>query len=186
MPMTFSDRIELDVKCLRKYFEQLFSMAKEFRKIQPVMPINDKEDAWFVGQNVTNFIRPNMVCNVYSLVDFWLKELCSFHEKKANLSLKYKDIKSNKSDLDAYHKYLTKVALLDLKSMLPSFRHLGSLRKARNCFIHGGGHVEKEMFQKIAHIPDISVMGSLVVVSDDFIWNSLNHAQTYLVAVARA
>jgi hypothetical protein len=72
MPMTFSDRIELDVKCLGKYFELLFSVAEESRKSQSVMPVNDKEDAWFVGQSITNFIRPSIVCNVYSLVDFWL------------------------------------------------------------------------------------------------------------------
>jgi hypothetical protein len=183
--MTFSESIELDVKCLRKYFEQLFSMAEESRKTQPVMPVNDKGDAWFVGQNVTNFIRPDMVCNIYGLVDFWLARLCSFHKQKANLSLNRGDIRGN-SDLDAYHKYLTKVALLDLQSVLPNFRHLDSLRKVRKIFVHVGGHVEDEKLQEIANIPGISIMGSLVVISDDFIWNSLNHAQAYLVAVAKA
>jgi hypothetical protein len=56
----------------------------------------------------------------------------------------------------------------------------------RKIFVHVGGHVEEKKLQEISSIPDISVMGSLVLVSDDFIWNSLNHAQTYLVAVARA
>jgi hypothetical protein len=185
MAMTFSDSIELDVKCLRKYFEQLFSMAEESRKNQPVMPVNDKDNEWFAGQSVTNFIRPDMVGNVYSLIDFWLARLCSFHKQKANLSLNRNDIKGD-SDLDAYHKYLTKVALLDLQSVEPSFRHLDSLRKVRKIFVHVGGHVEEKKLQEISSIPDISVMGSLVLVSDDFIWNSLNHAQTYLVAVARA
>ncbi len=185
MSMTFSESIELDVKCLRKYFERLFLMAEESRKTQPVMPVNDKEDAWFVGQNVTNFIRPDMVCNIYGLVDFWLARLCSFHKQKANLSLNRSDIRGN-SDLDAYHKYLTKVAVLDLQAVLPSFGHLESLRKVRNCFIHGGGHVEEEKLEKITSIDGISLMGSLVVISDDFIWNSLNHAQTYLVAAAKA
>jgi hypothetical protein len=181
MAMTFSDRVELDVNFLKRYFEYLFSMAGTV----PLVPTSDESDAQFVRHNITAFIRSDMVCNVYSLVDFWLAELCSYHEKKANLSLNRDDIKGN-GDLDTYHKYLTKVARLDLQSVLPSFGHLESLRNVRNCFIHSGGHVKGEKLRKIANIDGVSIEGSLVVISDDFIWNSLQHAQTYLVAVARA
>lgn len=105
---------------------------------------------------------------------------------KAISLLSYKDIKGA-SDLDAYRKYLTKVAALSLQNAQPSYDHLDNLRMVRNCAIHNGGHIkDEEQRLKLEQIPGITVSGSLVIIADSFIWDSLNHAKVYLCAVAQA
>ncbi|MDD2915613.1 MAG: hypothetical protein PHP70_09870 [Gallionella sp.] len=184
--MTITERIEYDVKCLNGYFRKLFTMANE-ASLQEFLPVATSEESeGFVAHNVIAFIRPDMVCNVYSLVDFWLPQLCSFHKRKSSLVLSYKDIKGA-SDLDAYHKYLTKVATLSLQNAQPSYDHLDNLRMVRNCDIHNGGHIKDEQQRiKLAQVPGITVSGSLVIIADSFVWDSLNHAKVYLCAIAQA
>lgn len=184
--MTITERIEYDVQCLDAYFRQLFAMAQVASSQKPTTVATSEEQEYFIAHNVAAFIRPDMVCNVYSLVDFWLPELCCFHKRKSNLVLNHKDIKGT-SDLDAYHKYLTKVAALTLQAVQSSYDHLDNLRMVRNCDIHSGGHIKDEQQRtKFEQVPGITVSGSLVIIADSFIWESLNHAKAYLCAVAQA
>jgi hypothetical protein len=184
--MTIIERIEYDVKCLDVYFRKLFTMAAEASLQESSTVATSEESESFITPNVTAFIRFDMVCNVYSLVDFWLPRLCSFHERKSNLVLSYKDIKGA-SDLNAYHKYLTKVAALSLQNAQPSYDHLDNLRMVRNCDIHDGGHIKDEHKRiKFEQVPGITASGSLVIIADSFVWDSLNHAKVYLCAVAQA
>lgn len=184
--MTITERIEYDVQCLDVYFRKLFAMAKEASLQESTAIATSEEPECFIAHNVTAFIRPDMVCNVYSLVDFWLPQLCDFHKRKSSLVLSYKDIKGA-SDLDAYHKYLTKVAALSLQNAQPSYVHLDNLRMVRNCDIHNGGHIKDEQQRiKFEQVPGITVSGSLVIIADSFVWDSLNHAKVYLCTVAQA
>ena len=64
----------------------------------------------------THLVKPDMLMNVYSFIDFWMKEICNYQKNKNNLSLSYKDIKGN-NDLDAYQKYLTLYIELDLNKV---------------------------------------------------------------------
>jgi hypothetical protein len=177
-------RIEYDVKSLDTYFRQLFAMAQEASSQEPSSVATSDEPEYF-AHDVSAFIRPDMACNVYSLVDFWLAELCRFHMCKGHLALSYKDIKGT-NDLEAYHKYLTKVAALTLQAAQPSYDHLDNLRNVRNCLIHRGGHITPERRIEIETIPGITVSASLVIIADSFVWDSLNHAKAYLCAVAQA
>jgi hypothetical protein len=170
---------------LKEYFQRLFSMAQDAVEEQTLPSTIDEFEERFISQSVTAFIRPDMACNIYSLVDFWLARLCSFHKRKSNLPLGFKDIKA-KSQLKAYHKYLTKVAALDLRAVSSDLEHLDSLRKVRNYLIHTGAHVDESQCREIENIAGVSVHGSLIALSDAFIWDSLDHAQSYLCAVARA
>lgn len=183
--MTIIERIEHDVQCLDTYFRQLFAMAQVASLRESSTVATSEASEYFIAHNVAAFIRPDMVCNVYSLVDFWLPELCRFHECKGNLSISHKDIKGT-SDLDAYHKYLTKVAALTLQAAQPSYDHLNSLRKVRNCHIHGGGHITPQQRTEIEKIPGITASGSLVIIADSFVWDSLKHAKAYLCTAAQA
>jgi len=180
--MTITEQIEYDVKCLDTYFRQLFSMAQEASLQEPSSVTTSDEPEYFVAQNL---IRPDMVCNVYSLVDFRLAKLCRFHRCKGHLALSYIDIKGE-NDLAVYHKYLTKVAALTLQAVQPSYDHLENLRKVRNCLIHSGGHIPPEQRIEIEKIPGITMNASLVMIADSFVWDSLNHAKAYLCAVAQA
>lgn len=183
--MTISERIEFDVACLKEYFRKLFSMAESVSSFDGAPQTEDEPQELFVNHSIAVFVRPDMACNIYSLVDFWLAELCRYHRQKGSLTLSHKDIKGL-SNLDAYHKYLTKVALLDLQAALPSLNHLHSLRKVRNFLIHGGGHVPEQKHSEIDNISGVSIQGSLLMIADAFVWDSLDHAKTYLCAVAQA
>jgi hypothetical protein len=183
--MTITERIEYDVQCLEVYFRKLFVMAGEASLQNPTDVATNESSNSFIAHSVTAFIRPDMVCNIYSLVDFWLPQLCSFHKLKSSLVLSCKDIKGA-SDLDAYYKYLTKVAALSLQNVQPSYNHLDNLRMVRNCVIHNGGHIKDEQQRiKFEQVPGIAATGSLVIIADSFIWDSLNHAKVYLCAVAQ-
>lgn len=177
--MTIRESIELDVQALKLYFQRLFVLVKELA--DPAVELTEET---FVGDR-TALVRPDMACNIYSLVDFWLARLADFHQRRSNLPLTYRDIKG-RSDLDAYHKYFTKVARLPLDSSATSLGHLNNLRKVRNCLIHRGGHVDAQQGAELKGIPGISLVGSLVLLTDDFIWDSLEHASTYLYGVGEA
>ena len=181
--MTITEQIEDDVKRLDTYFRQLFAMAQKASSKERSSVATSGEPEYF-AHDVAAFIRPDMACNVYGLADFWLAKLCCFHKRKGHLALSHQDIKGA-SKLEEYHKYLTKVAALTLQSAQPSYDHLDNLRKVRNCLIHGGGHIP-EGRSKIEQIPGITVSGSLVIVADSFVWDSLHHAKSYLCEVAQA
>jgi len=177
--MTIRESIELDVKALRRYFDRLFVLIKELSDFT-----GEPDDEKYAGDG-TAFIRPDMACNIYSLVDFRLARLADFHKEQGKLPLGYRDIKGN-NDLDAYHKYFTRVAGLHLEPVASSLGELHNLRNVRNCLIHRGGHVEAQQSAKIEAIPGVALSGTLVLLTDDFIWRSLEHASTYLYAVAEA
>jgi hypothetical protein len=184
--MTICERIEFDVQSLEGYFRRLFAIASEATPstLSSLAPADEPQS--FVPHDFTIFIRPDMVCNVYSLVDFWLPQLSDFHARKLSLPLTYKDIKGT-SDLDAYHKYFTKVASLQLDTSIASFNYLDNLWKIRNRLIHGGGHVPPPQHAEIERIPGITLLfGSLIKIDDSFIWDSLRHAKVYLCAVGQA
>lgn len=184
---TITERIEYDVQCMGAYFRKLFEMAQWDFSQESSTVVTSENSEYFIAHDVTSFIRPDMVCNVYSLVDFWLPILCCFHEGKGKSTFRLQK-ENGESDLSAYHKYLTKTARLSLHGVQPSYDHLDNLRLVRNCDIHSGGHIKdaKER-SKFEQIPGINLeCGSLVIIADSFVWDSLKHAKTYLCAVAQA
>ena len=191
--MNLIQQIDFDVECLTDYFQRLFVLAEETSKLHRPVPdpvlirkqFVTELAKQFVPDNVSGFIRPDMAGNVYNFLDFRLDRLCELQQQKRDLALSYRDIKG-KDGLDRYHKYLTKVALLDLSSAMPSLKHLHGLRIVRNHFAHSGGHASDERRSELEKIPGVTLSGSEIVISDGFIWDSLRHAQTYLHAVARA
>jgi hypothetical protein len=183
--MQITDQIDFDVQSLRTYFEQLFLMEEQTSKMTRPPIVLGKLADQFIAENVAAFIRPDMTNNVYSLVDFWLTKLCLNHQSRKNLALSHKDIRG-KNDLDAFHKYLTKVMGLDLNGVSLSLEALHDLRKVRNCYVHGGGHINEERQKEVGKVDGVQVAGSLVLVSNDFIWKTLEHANKYLRSAARA
>lgn len=187
--MNIADRIAYDIDCMREYFRQLFSFAKSSSK--PFVP-EPATGTPFMPGGVAHFVRPDMACNIYSLVDFWLSELCAYHQRRGNLSKtfeKFKNTEARKrkvSNLQIYAAYLSEIASLDLSSFQRSFDRLNELREVRNILIHAGGHVSDKKRSSIECIPEISIQGSLVVVTELFISQSLDHASQYLQAVAKA
>src|SRR4051812_32298480 len=142
--MTLSARIDGDCKSLRRYFDKLFEVLAQAIEEDESAPVEVVDVMALESQatyfRISHFVKPDMLVNVYGLVDFWIKQICDHQMRKNSLSLKYKDVKGN-DDLDGYHKYLTKYAGLDLDSVKPSYDRLQQLRIVRNHIIHSGSHV---------------------------------------------
>jgi hypothetical protein len=135
---------------------------------------------------ISYLIKPDMLINIYGLVDFWLKEICKYQGQKNNLRLGYSDIKG-KDDLHAYHKFLTKYVGLNLTQADDSYTRLQELRVVRNQIIHHGGHLPDDRLRKrISAIKGIALAGSLMVIDDSFVWDTLACAKAYLCAAAQA
>lgn len=189
--MTMSARIDDDCSSLAHYFQRLFELIREVA-IEEQVALPKAVDATGLESQesyhrISHLIKPDMLINIYSLLDFWLKEICNYQGRKNNLSLSYLDIKG-KDDLHAYHKFLTKYVGLDLTSADANYALLQDLREIRNQFIHRGGHLPENHRLK-TRIPDlngIKLTGSLIVINDDFVWDMLACAQKYLCAAANA
>lgn len=177
--MTIRESIESDVEALRRYFVRLFELIDELSD-----PATQPKDGSYVGDR-TAFIRPDMASNIYALVEFWLSRLADHHKTRGSLPLALRDIRG-KDGLDEYHKYLTKVARLDLKAVDSSLAQLHNLRKVRKCLAHRGAHVDPSQKGELEAIPGVVITGTLVLLEDGFIWDCMSHAEKYLYAVAEA
>src|SRR5690349_21203217 len=98
--MEISERIDFDLQRLYTYFHLLFTMADTASQKAPLPVEVNQKPGLLIPHTISEFIRPDMVCNIYSLLDFWLSELCRFHQLKCNLIIGRKDIKGD-DDLDA-------------------------------------------------------------------------------------
>ena len=187
--MNITDRVAYDVECMREYFRQLFSFAESSAK--PFVP-QSAAGTQFLPLGIAHLVRPDMACNIYSLVDFWLVELCAYHQRRGNLLETFDKFKKTKkakgevSDLHRYARYLSEIASLDLPAFQSSFDRLDALREVRNILIHAGGHVSDKKRTIIECIPETSIQTTLVIVTEPFIFQSLDHASQYLQAVAKA
>ena len=187
MKMTAS--LDSDIKSMTRYFQKLFLVLQEARAEDRAAPIEsydvNADESQATHHRFSHFIKPDMISNIYSLIDFWMKRICEYHKTTKDLPLSHRDFKG-KHDLNAWQKYLTVYAGLDLASVYSSYRQMDNLRKVRNTFIHSGGHVPKERESEFAAIPGIHLNMLLIVIDDSFIWESLDHANKYLRAAIMA
>lgn len=190
--MKLTAQIDDDCKCLNRYFEKLFDVLQEAIAETQNAPIcgaqdMDADELQVAYHGFAHYIKPDMVTNMYSLVDFWMNGICEYQKSKKNLSRGYKDIKkSRESELHAYQRYLIDYVGLDLTSVESSYKRLDDLRNVRNKIIHNGSHVPSSEEEKILAINGIRLAGSLIIIEDSFIWDTLNHAKMYLYAAAKA
>jgi hypothetical protein len=145
----------------------------------------DADESQATYHGFSHLIKPDMLMNIYSLVDFWMKKVCDDQKRKRKLRLDYKDIKGN-NDLHGYHKYLTVYADIDLTAVKDSYRQLDGLREVRNRFIHDGGYVRSGQESKYSSIEGISVSVFTSLIEDDYVWVTLEHAKKYLHTAAMA
>lgn len=187
--MKLTKRIDKDCRCLENYFRKLFELVPIGIAEEKAAPMQaedaDADESQAPYHGFSHFIKPDMLINICSLYDFWIRELCRYHKITKHLPLACDDIKG-RDELQAFHKYLTLYAGLDLNSVQASYLHLQGLRKVRNRFIHSGGHIPEDKEKEYAGIPGISLSMRLIGFKDDYIWASLDHAKKYLKAIAKA
>jgi hypothetical protein len=182
-------RIDMDCRCMNRYFLKLFELAQEAQAQDEAAPVEiqecDADESQSTYHRFSHLIKPDMLMNVYSLVDFWLNTICEYHRSEKNLSLERKSMKGD-NELQKSHKYLTECAGLSLSTVQASYERLDELRKVRNRFMHGGGHVPSNEEAEFSGIVGIVLSGSLIAIEDSFIWSSLGHAKKYLQAAVPA
>lgn len=187
--MKITARIDNDFKCLNRYFHKMLDVLNEEVDNTKNAPLiaqdTDAVDSQMAFYGFSHFIKPDMIINIYSFLEFWLKIVCNYQKMKNDLSLSYRDIKGN-NDLHCYHKYLTDYVKLNIDSAKISYDKLDILREIRNNIIHSGGHVSVDKEKKFEKIQGVIVAGSLMVFEDDFIFETLEHAKKYLYVAAQA
>lgn len=186
--MTISNRIDGDYKSLKYYFHNLFELLQKAVDEERSFPLEAQDVESLESQrtfhNISHFIKPDMLINIYGFLDFWLKRICESHQRREKLNLRYLDIKG-KNDLHAYHKYLTQYVGLDLSAVNKEYNKLQDLRTIRNTFVHNGGHFSSdEAAKKIAHVTHISSSSGSLYIEDAYIWDSIDCAKNYLCAAA--
>jgi hypothetical protein len=83
--MMLSAQIDGDCRSLRQYFEKLFEVLAQAIKEDQSAPIEAVDVMALESQatyfRISHLIKPDMLINVYSLVDFWLKTICDYQMK---------------------------------------------------------------------------------------------------------
>lgn len=186
--MKLTARIDNDCRCLESYFRKLFELIKIGNLEEKATPLVagdlDSDESQAAYHGFSHFIKPDMLINICSLYDFWIRELCRYHRLTKSLPLSCEDLRDKKGELQAFHKYFTQYAGLDLNTVSLSYNHLQGLRKVRNRFIHGGGYVPEEQEKEFSRIEGISLFMGLIAIPDDYVWASLGHVDKYLKVIA--
>ncbi len=181
--MKLTAQIDKDYKSMDRYFHKLFNLLREAQEDDKATPVEmyncDADVSQASYHSFSHYIKPDMIMNIYSLADYWMTRICEYQKINKNLNLESKDIKGN-NELQAKHKYLTEYAGLNLSTVQSSYNCLNELRKVRNAFVHGGGHISKERQSQFSSINGIVLSESLICIEDSFIWNTLEHTKKYL------
>ena len=178
-----------DYKSLKRYFGRLYDLLKEEVESDRIAPLEtfDGDADEFAGSysRISHLIKPDMVINLYGYVDFWASRLCKLHQKRLQLPLNHNDIRG-KNGLHTYWKFLTAYCQLTLKDVQKSYSRVDDLRKVRNRLVHEGGFTDENQDNNIEKIRGVRLAGSLIVIEDSFIWDTLEHAKNFLIGVAKA
>jgi hypothetical protein len=182
--MNLAMQIDMDCKSLNNYFGKLFKLLDESKvEERNYTPVSyDVESSEYGSPHLpfTHLIKPDMLSNIYCLVDYYSKQICDIQKKTKNLKLASKDIKGD-NDLHTRYKYLTNYVGLDLTNAKSSYDHLNFVREIRNHLVHKGGHVvDLELSRRIEANSGVLLSSSLILIEDEFIWNSLEHAKNFL------
>ena len=116
--MKLTARIDTDCRCMNSYFHKLFVLLREARAEDELAPIEahdyDADESQATYHGFSHLVKPDMLMNIYSLVDYWINEICEYHRRKQKLSLGRGDIKG-KNELQARHKELCSNLVYDVK-----------------------------------------------------------------------
>lgn len=84
--------------------------------------------------------RSSFLIQVFSFVEFELKEICNRHHRIHKTDISIADLKGT-SDLDKAKVYFTKVCKVNMNYLQPEWSYLLDIRKIRNALVHHAGIV---------------------------------------------
>lgn len=181
--------IDLDYKNLKKYFEEMFKVLENAEKEEGNMPeVYDADTVSFPATytRISHLIKPDMVINIYSYLEFWLQKISSMIKEQDALKLSLHDVKG-KNDFHKYRIYIEKYAGLEYDESLEKlYDDMDNLRLIRNKFIHNGGYIKDNEQNKINDIEYISVSYSnVIVIKKEYIYFTLECAKNYLLCIVK-
>lgn len=179
--MLISHQIDADIKAMRDYFSRLFRLLDETENNEALFPSEgydlDARKSTATFHKFSHFIKPDMVINLYSLVEYWIREICQKQSKMRNIAIPKKQ--HYQSELLNYHNFLLKSGIAKNRAETP-YKKLDDLRFIRNKFVHNGGHIQDNEKIKIQEINSVTLHHSLILISNEFIWDALENADLYL------
>lgn len=182
--------IDLDYNNLKKYFEEMFKVLENAKKDEEgKMPeVYDADTVSFPDTytRISHLIKPDMVINIYSYLEFWLQKISSMIKEQDALKLSLHDVKGS-NDFHKYRIYIEKYAGLEYDESLEKlYDGLDNLRLIRNKFIHNGGYIKDNEQNKINNMEYISVSyPNLIVIEKEYIYFTLECAKNYLLCIVK-
>lgn len=164
------NKISDDINDLRIYFQKIFEVVNTSTEFSDLA-------------HFKSYVKLDMLCNIYSCLDFWLKNICKQKQLSLKLNLNFKDIKAD-NEFAVYHKYLEKVAGVNMDDVNNEYNNLQKLRAIRNSIIHAGSHAVD--IKKISDIAGITFHKTLICVSKEYVVNSIEEAEKYLLSASDA
>jgi len=107
--------------------DQLISFSKAFFK-----------ESTFYPQS----FRTSFFIQIFSILEYELKEICSIHFKHSKIDFSMEDLKGN-SEIEKAKLYLRKAGKIDFLEMSPEWEYLNIMRKIRNRFVHSQGEINQ-------------------------------------------
>jgi hypothetical protein len=99
--------------------------------------------------------RSSFLIQVFSFIEFELKEICNHHHDNQKTAISLADVKGN-SDLDKAKLYLTKICRVDINDLKPEWDYLLEVRKLRNTLVHHNGVLAPDHHDRKQLIPFIN------------------------------
>lgn len=212
--MKLTARIDEDIKSFEAYFSKLFGLIKKNKVIERGFPKEayDAGSEKFQGTNYqfSHHIKPGMVIDIYCAYEYWIHKTCKLYQKRGFGRLSAVEI--GKGERGGEHfkcrKYLTECVKIDIKNAMENYKALDALREVRNVIVHSGCQLEEpksvpynaskkekkriennikqysKSIEVIRETEGVSMFGSLITVTDDFILQQLKACEGYLLWAA--
>ena len=188
--MNISDLIDNDIECVREYCTRLIAFAEASSPDFVPAKSRRTKTLQYLPINIAHLVRPDLISNMYALLDFRLKTLCEHHHRAGRAAQTFAEFRRNDkgrtSDLARYKKYFQTVASIDLQPVQESYKHIDKMRRVRNAYMHSGGYADEETASAIGDVPGVYIAASLLIVTNEYVHASLDHVATYLNAIAQA
>ena len=103
-----------------------------------------------LGFDFPNSLRSSLVIQIFSFMEFELRNICNYHSTSTNSDFSLTNLKGN-SDIDEAKKYLSKRAEIDFNQLNPEWPYINCVRTIRNLLVHHQGTINSDNsdFQKV-------------------------------------